>query len=171
MSTTKSRHPWLARGTTPGDGQPTDFRRGRGVRVFCAVTIGAVLILAGCSSNSATPSSTAVATAGSSGGKAPITIVLVTSLTGPGADQFVPGPDAFDARIALQNAFGGVNGHLIKGIVVDDQTVQPTLAIQSVLSKRVRNRGGEPAVLQRCQDSPATGRPGHWGLRRWTRVG
>jgi ABC-type branched-subunit amino acid transport system substrate-binding protein len=103
--------------------------------VFCAVTIGAVLILAGCSSNSATPSSTAVATAGSSGGKAPITIALVTSLTGPGADQFVPGPDAFDARIALQNAFGGVNGHLIRGIVVDDQTVQPTLAIQSALSK------------------------------------
>jgi hypothetical protein len=94
-----------------------------------------VLILAGCSSNSATPSPTTAATAGSSGGKAPITIALVTSLTGPGADQFVPGPDAFDARIALQNAFGGVNGHLIKGIVVDDQTVQPTLAIQSALSK------------------------------------
>ena len=30
---------------------------------------------------------------------------------------------------------GGVNGHMIKGIVVDDQTTQPTLAIQDALSK------------------------------------
>ena len=68
-------------------------------------------------------------------GRAPITIALVTSLTGPGADQFVPGPDAFNARIAAQNAIGGVNGHMIKGIVVDDQTTQPTVAIQNALSK------------------------------------
>ena len=95
MSTTTSRHTWLARRSTTGDGQPTGFRRGRRVRVLGGVSIGAVLILAGCSSNSATPSSTTAATAGSSGGKAPITIALVTSLTGPGADQFVPGPDAF----------------------------------------------------------------------------
>jgi branched-chain amino acid transport system substrate-binding protein len=94
-----------------------------------------MLILASCSSNSATPSSTTAASGGSSGGKAPITIALITSLTGPGADQFVPGPDAFDARIAEQNAMGGIDGHMIKGIVIDDQTTQPTLAIQDALSQ------------------------------------
>jgi ABC-type branched-subunit amino acid transport system substrate-binding protein len=107
--------------------------------VLGGVSLGAVLILAGCSSNSATPSSTTAATtastAASSGGKAPITIALVTSLTGPGADQFVPGPDAFNARIAEQNAMGGVNGHMLKGIVIDDQTTQPTLAIQNALAQ------------------------------------
>jgi branched-chain amino acid transport system substrate-binding protein len=99
--------------------------------MFGGVGLGAVLVLAGCAPNSTASASTG----GSSGGKAPITIALVTSLTGPGADQFVPGPDAFDARIAAQNAAGGVNGHMIKGIVVDDQTTEPTLAIQDALSK------------------------------------
>jgi branched-chain amino acid transport system substrate-binding protein len=137
MSPSPGRHTWRARRNATGDSQPTGFRPGRRVRVLSGVSLGALLILAGCSSNSnsATPSSTVATTGGSTGGKAPITIALVTSLTGPGADQFVPGPDAFNARIAAQNAIGGVNGHLIKGIVVDDQTTQPTLAIQNALSK------------------------------------
>ncbi len=111
------------------------IRRGRRARVLGGVSLGAVLILAGCSSNSATPPSTTATTVASSSGKAPITIALVTSLTGPGADQFLPGPDAFTARIAEQNAMGGVNGHMIKGIIIDDQTTQPTLAIQDALSQ------------------------------------
>jgi branched-chain amino acid transport system substrate-binding protein len=135
MSTTTWRESRLAGRTTTRDAQPTGFRRGRPVRVLSGVSIGAVLILAGCSSSLATSSSPAAATTGSGGGKAPITIALVTSLTGPGSDQFVPGPDAFDARIAAQNAMGGVNGHMIKGIVIDDQTTQPTEAIQNALSK------------------------------------
>jgi len=135
MSTTTSSHTRPARRSPAGDGQPTVFRRGRRVRVLSAVSLGAALILAGCSSHSATSSSTTASTGGSSGGKTPITIALVTSLTGPGADQFVPGPDAFYARIAAQNAIGGVNGHMIKGIVEDDQTTQPTLAIENALSK------------------------------------
>src|SRR5665213_141204 len=135
MNTTASRRRRIARRSTTGDRQPTGSRRGRRIRLLGGMTVGAVLILAGCSSNSATSSSTTASTAGSAAGKTPITIALVTSLTGPGADQFVPGPDAFNARIAEQNAMGGVNGHLINGIVIDDQTVQPTLAIQNALSK------------------------------------
>ena len=135
MSTMTSLRTWLSMRSTTGDGQPTGSRRGRRLRVLGAMSVGAVLILAGCSSNSATSSSTTASTGGSTGGKAPITIALVTSLTGPGADQFVPGPDAFTARIAEQNAMGGVNGHMIRGIIIDDQTVQPTLAIQNALSQ------------------------------------
>ncbi len=135
MSTKTSRHKWLVRPIATGDGQPMGPRRVRRVRVLAGVSVGAVLILTGCSSNSAAPSSTITSTPGSSGSKAPMTIALVTSLTGPGADQFLTGPAAFNARIAEQNALGGVNGHMIKGIVVDDQTVQPTLAIQNALSK------------------------------------
>jgi branched-chain amino acid transport system substrate-binding protein len=135
MNITTSRQTWLTRRSTAGDGQPAGYRRVRRVRVLGAVSVGAVLVLAGCSSNSATSSSTTASTGGSAAGKTPITIALVTSLTGPGADQFVPGPDAFNARIAEQNAMGGVNGHMINGIVIDDQTVQPTLAIQNALSK------------------------------------
>ena len=166
MRTPVSLHRRLARRSTTGDGRPTGSRRGRGVRVISGVSVGALLILAGCSSNSATSSSTTASTGGSSGGKAPITIALVTSLTGPGADQFVPGPDAFTARIAEQNAMGGVNGHMINGIVIDDQTTQPTLAIQNALSKGAFGIVAEsPLFFTRCQNSPATRRPCHRGIR------
>ncbi|HWE67063.1 MAG TPA: ABC transporter substrate-binding protein [Acidimicrobiales bacterium] len=73
--------------------------------------------------------------AGASG--APITIAMVTSLTGPGASEFSQSPAGFKARIALQNAQGGVNGHKLVGLVLDDQT-SPTgvsTAIQDALSK------------------------------------
>jgi branched-chain amino acid transport system substrate-binding protein len=73
--------------------------------------------------------------AGASG--APITIAMISSLTGPGSSEFSDAAVGFNARIALQNAEGGVNGHKLKGIVLDDQT-SPTgisTAIQDALSK------------------------------------
>jgi branched-chain amino acid transport system substrate-binding protein len=73
--------------------------------------------------------------AGASG--APITIAMVASLTGPGASEFSQSPAGFKARIEMQNAQGGVNGHKLVGLVLDDQT-SPTgvsTAIQDTLSK------------------------------------
>jgi branched-chain amino acid transport system substrate-binding protein len=75
--------------------------------------------------------------AGASSSDSPITVVMITSLTGEGASEFSDAPVGFNARIALQNARGGVNGHKIKGIVLDDQT-SPTeiaTAVQDALSK------------------------------------
>jgi branched-chain amino acid transport system substrate-binding protein len=64
--------------------------------------------------------------AGSGGGQhftgAPITIALVTSTTGLAAPLFQESPQGFLARIALQNAEGGVNGHKLVPLVIDDQT-------------------------------------------------
>ena len=68
---------------------------------------------------------------------APITIAFVTDLTGPGASENATAPAGFKARIALQNAQGGVNGHKIVPLVIDDQT-SPTLvvtAVQNAISK------------------------------------
>ncbi|HTU39087.1 MAG TPA: ABC transporter substrate-binding protein, partial [Acidimicrobiales bacterium] len=67
----------------------------------------------------------------------PITIALVTSLTGPAAPEFSTSPAAFKARIALQNAEGGVNGHKLVPLVIDDQTTQTTSAVQDAISKGV----------------------------------
>lgn len=74
-------------------------------------------------------------TAGASG--SPLTIVMITSLTGEGGSEFSQAPAGFNARIALQNAEGGVNGHKLKGIVLDDQTSpsQISTAVQDALSK------------------------------------
>ena len=75
------------------------------------------------------------ATAGASG--SPLTIVMITSLTGEGSSEFSQAPAGFNARIALQNAEGGVNGHKLQGIVLDDQTspTEITTAVQDALSK------------------------------------
>jgi len=95
-----------------------------------AVAAGAVLtaltITAACSSSSTTGAGTAAA-AGGSGGSTPgvssstIKIGLLTSFTGPLAATFATVPTGFDARIALQNAEGGVDGRKIQVVNGDDQ--------------------------------------------------
>jgi branched-chain amino acid transport system substrate-binding protein len=64
--------------------------------------------------------------AGSGGGHrftgAPITIAFITSRTGLAAPLFEEAPQGFLARVALQNAEGGVNGHKLVPLVIDDQT-------------------------------------------------
>ena len=77
------------------------------------------------------------ATAGAATSGSPITLAMITSLTGQGSSEFSTAPAGFDARIALQNAEGGVNGHKLSGMVLDDQTspTEITTAVQDAISK------------------------------------
>lgn len=76
-------------------------------------------------------------TAGAATSGAPITIAMITSLTGEGSSEFSQAPAGFKARIALQNAEGGVDGHKLVGLVLDDQTSPTAIstAVQEALSK------------------------------------
>jgi ABC-type branched-subunit amino acid transport system substrate-binding protein len=74
-------------------------------------------------------------TASASSSKTPITIALITSESGPAASEFSDAPIGFKARIALQNAEGGVDGHKLVPLVVDDQTTSAALAAQTAISK------------------------------------
>ncbi len=77
-------------------------------------------------------------TAGSaSASGAPITIAYITDLTGAGGSENSTSPAGFEARLALQNAQGGVNGHKLVPLVIDDQTspTQIITAVQSAISK------------------------------------
>ena len=58
--------------------------------------------------------------AGASG--APITIAYVTSVTGEGGAEDATSVAGFEARLDLQNAEGGVNGHKLVPLILDDQT-------------------------------------------------
>jgi branched-chain amino acid transport system substrate-binding protein len=58
----------------------------------------------------------------------PITLALITPLTGPSAPETSNDPAGFLARIDLQNAQGGVNGHKLVPLVIDDQTNPSTIA-------------------------------------------
>jgi branched-chain amino acid transport system substrate-binding protein len=90
-----------------------------------ARTIGSVLAAAVAGlplallATSATPASAA---------PAPITIAYITSITGPGGSQDANSPSGFQARIALQNAQGGVHGHKLVPLVLDDQTNPSNIA-------------------------------------------
>jgi len=105
------------------------------MRITLAATAvtATLLVCAGCSSSPSVPSGSPSAS------KAPYTIAMITSLTGPGASEFSQAAAGFNARIALQNAEGGVNGHKLVGIVLDDQTSPSYVvtAAQDALSKGV----------------------------------
>jgi len=78
-----------------------------------------------------------VGAAAAEGAPAPYVIVLVDSETGPAGPQYVGSIPAFEARIDLQNAEGGINGRQIDAVVVDDQTSPTGIqnAVQLALSK------------------------------------
>jgi len=102
-------------------------------------SLAVVLTLAACGSSSSTATTT---TSSSSGGKATgsmIKIALVASLTGEDAAQNGDSAAGFLARIKAQNAAGGVNGHQIDPIVIDDQTSpsQVAVAVQQAISDGV----------------------------------
>jgi len=86
-------------------------------------------------SGSAEASNGAAASHG--GSPSTVTVGLIDSLTGPAASSVVPILPGVQARIALQNARGGVNGHKINLVVEDDQS-SPTVdltAAQVLVSK------------------------------------
>jgi branched-chain amino acid transport system substrate-binding protein len=70
----------------------------------------------------------APASASESASASPITIAYVTDLTGEGGAENASSPAGFDARIDLQNAEGGVNGHKLVPLVIDDQTSPSEIA-------------------------------------------
>jgi branched-chain amino acid transport system substrate-binding protein len=96
----------------------------------------ALATIMGTASLAAVAGGTTSAGAASASGS-PITLAMITSLTGPGSSEFNAAPAGFNARIALQNAEGGVNGHKITGMVLDDQTSPSAVAtaVQDALAK------------------------------------
>jgi branched-chain amino acid transport system substrate-binding protein len=53
---------------------------------------------------------------------APLTIAYISSLTGEAAAQYTGASAVFQAAIDAQNAAGGIHGHKLQSLVVDDQT-------------------------------------------------
>ena len=95
---------------------PSGPRHRRAVSVVAAAMAAAPLSLL------------ATATAPAAASPAPITIAYITDLTGEGGSENAASPAGFNARIELQNAEGGVNGHKLVGLVIDDQTSPSDIA-------------------------------------------
>ena len=114
---------------TAGNGS----RAGRASRLLARAGVAA--LMAGGVTAGALGTLSGAADAATSG--APITLAMITSLTGPGSAEFNQAPAGFKARIAQQNAEGGVNGHKLVGLVLDDQTSPTAIAtaVQDALAK------------------------------------
>ena len=95
------------------------------ITVALAMLAGLPLLLIG----------TTAVTAGAS--PAPITIAYITDLTGEGASENGTSASGFEARLDQQNAEGGVNGHKLVPLIIDDQTNPSEIAtaVQSAISK------------------------------------
>jgi len=111
---------------------------------------------------------------------APITIAYISSLTGPGGSQDGSSPVGFNARIDLQNAEGGVNGHKLVGKIIDDQT-SPSLintAVQNADSSAFGIVSQSPlffiaAKFPQQQGVPVTGSYDdgpEWGTQPYTNM-
>jgi len=144
---------------------------------FRSGTLGAALLALTAGLPTAFVTATAAPAAAS---PAPITIAYVTSVTGPGGSEDGTSPGAFKARIALQNAEGGVNGHKLVPLVIDDQTspTQIATAVQEADSKAFGIVSQSPlfflaAKYPQQQGIPVTGSYSdgpEWGQQPYTNM-
>ncbi|HSZ99785.1 MAG TPA: ABC transporter substrate-binding protein [Streptosporangiaceae bacterium] len=108
----------------------------RRLALFLAVSTALALTATACSSSSGSSATGG----GASAGAAPYKIGFITSLSGPYASTLDVSLKAAQARVDLQNAQGGVNGHKIQLIAADDggsPTTALTAAQELVESKGV----------------------------------
>ena len=117
-------------------------------------------------------------TAGAS--PAPITIAYITDLTGEGASENGTSPAGFEARLDLQNAEGGVNGHKLVPLVIDDQTSpsEYETAVQEADSKALGIVSQSPLFFLAAKYPQETGVPvtgtyddgPEWGTQPYTNM-
>jgi branched-chain amino acid transport system substrate-binding protein len=130
--------------------------RRAGAGVLAAAAVALVAVATSSASNNAHASA------------APIKIGLITSQTGALASNFVDVAGDFRARIAYQNSLGGVNGHKLQAIVLDDgSTAQGNLAAArklvgsdhvAVVAQENASGGGSAPYLH-SQNVPVVGGP------------
>ena len=95
-----------------------------------AVVAALALVLAGCSSSGSSSTSASGGTSGTATSGTPIKLGIIASLTGF-TSFLANGAKAFEARIALQNSMGGIDGHPLQAFVADD-TSTPAGALTAV---------------------------------------
>ena len=111
---------------------------------------------------------------------APITIAYITDLTGEGAAENSASPAGFEARIDLQNAEGGVNGHKLVPLVIDDQTSpsEITTAVQDADSRAFAIVAQSPVFFLAAKYPQEAGMPvtgsytdgPEWGTKPYTNM-
>jgi branched-chain amino acid transport system substrate-binding protein len=109
-------------------------RSGRGATGTAATAIAlAALAAAGCSSSSSSSSSPSAASTGASSAGAtssatPFVVGAMGTFTGVASGSTADGKVVFQDWVDATNAAGGINGHPVKAIILDDQNT-PSIAV------------------------------------------
>jgi branched-chain amino acid transport system substrate-binding protein len=90
------------------------------MRALTAIAVASALAVTGCSSGGSGPATDQTQAAG-----APIKLGVITSVTGAASSSFTTVENGVKARLGLENANGGVNGHKLEYVVADDQSAGP----------------------------------------------
>src|ERR1700744_6450071 len=126
-----------------------------GVRAGLPAIVLATLALAGCSSSSPSSSPASAASAGStsSTSAAPIVIGGIGSLTGVASRATAAAKVLTQDWVSMTNASGGINGHPIQAIYLDDLNT-PSTALTN--AQQLVNQDHVKAILDLSDDQEAT---------------
>src|SRR6202012_1875171 len=122
-----------------------------GVRAGLPAIVLATLALAGCSSSSPSSSPASAASAGStsSTSAAPIVIGVMGSFTGVASGSTADAKVLTQDWVSMTNASGGINGHPIQAIYLDDLNT-PSTALTN--AQQLVNQDHVKAILDLSDD-------------------
>ena len=94
---------------------------------------------------------------GASASASPLTIALIATETGAGGSEYAGTAGVFNAAIKEQNAKGGVNGHQLVPLVIDDQTNPTSLAtgVEEAISRGAIGIVADSAIFGDGGSKPA----------------
>lgn len=120
------------------------------------------------------------APAGAAASASPITIAYISSLTGVGGAEDADSTLGFEARLDLQNAHGGIDGHKLVPLILDDQTNPGDIAtlVQEADSKAFGIVSQSPLFFLAAQFAQKAGVPvtgsyddgPEWGTKPYTNM-
>jgi branched-chain amino acid transport system substrate-binding protein len=116
----------------------------------------AALALAGCSSSSSSPSSAASSAAtgsASTSGAASITVGVMGSFTGVASGSTADAKVLFQDWVSATNASGGINGHPVQAIYLDDLNT-PSTALSN--AEQLVNQDHVKAIIDLSDDQEST---------------
>jgi|SRR5579875_97809 branched-chain amino acid transport system substrate-binding protein len=128
-----------------------------GMRAGLTAFLLAALALAGCSSSSSSPSSAAgsasVGSASGVSGAAPIMVGVMGSFTGVASGSTADAKTVFQDWVDATNAAGGINGHPVQAIYLDDLNT-PSTALAN--AEQLVNQDHVKAILDLSDDQEST---------------
>ena len=81
---------------------------------------------------------------GAAASPAPLTIAFISTQTGLAASSYQGATQVFEAAIAAQNAKGGINGHKLQSLIIDDQT---SASLEATGTEEAASRGAIGIVV------------------------